>query len=1332
MAHALYLYKDLSSGLRLEIHRKDWIREATEIRAMGPVPLSLVGLDNRGSDVLTPIVKSTLHIDIKDLGEIDYQELFTSYATKFKVIVKQYGRQVWGGYLTPDSYSQDIEYRTSINLVARDNLGLLDQMDFDWFGPEGGDGFVAIAELIEKAQERIEWAMNPIEWRAQSLVAGDGTKVRDSYINLNLFQSEDGKDTPTWFEVLESVLSSIGQQLRYVGNNTFALMDVSNLYEIGGNSRPHEFNYTLEGSAGMEITPSWKQITVKQDYGLIKNAIDYTQRKEYFEYKGDTVYEDPPYPVVRLGLYRNNFFKYYTYLLDEANTPLAFKGPLFHDNFRFGNAATEDTDYYNAFLFALKESDSSVRCYLPFNTPKGSSFVFQASVYPQVHQALTYVEAYGQKWDVDLTSAAHSRVFPRFSVSLRYHVNQELFLADNQWVEEEHIIEFDLQETRHDSHAEAKQITINILNTPRDGELRINFYTPRTISQGNPPKVMQMVIMKDLVFRTVAYQNIDKAPGKQELIGITNKTGNVKESVDIAVGEVPTGTGDYLTYAGGLFDGTSYHKALTGWRRSDNQGGVLHLSELIGRGYAHHFTAFRNINGERTGGKIIAGTVPFSSTSLFGTLFQRGGEKYIVNAATLDMLAGTAEVDLRQVLPYVHDSQGEYKISAISAGGGSVIGGGSKQVVTWGESGGSGTADVDTKRVYELPKLANFKQAVLLADVPNAPYAMQFPFEKVVSAKSPIHAELNTEGSHVVTHEKVGESHLLNRYGNVTPEGHVTEDFHPHGGRSEVDIQARDHVTHRYAQSADFASGPLGAGWRIDREGNGEMESLVLRRFLEAPEFRKNKISVIGDEFWVSAAGLIESVREASSLPVYVKGRRALGKDGKPWRIKTGPGYIVRFKLEEGDSHAFKKDDILVSKFEQDDGFQSAWFRVLYVLSKREVFLTALNGYAPQVAMSVARQGNFTDQTRQNSIYISGKEGYIRVLSGVNSTEIRFENIRCQYGNLEGLTVDGIGALHGYGEYSDNAYKRGVFLMQGGKRVEDFVLESIETLQNSLGGLAFEDKVEKALLGNTIISGGYIRSELIAVDDALVSRLVASDAFIAKLTASEAFVDRLVARAVSTQQGSNPQRVELNRGTGAISIVNSDNEVTLNINSGEKTANGWTNGGIYLQQRMYDNELHTSYHGADKVTFRRAGYNISTEVNFNGMVVSRTVDGVGQISHYYVNGINLPRGARLDMPGVLAAGRVSKGGSIPSQWGCKSCTAYKYSNQTGKYRIHHNIGHTNYFVQATPSVADNTWAKVHAIVLDKLADSCAIAIYDSGTSNDGVDIDFEFLIVGDK
>ncbi len=561
----------------------------------------------------------------------------------------------------------------------------------------------------------------------------------------------------------------------------------------------------------------------------------------------------------------------------------------------------------------------------------------------------------------------------------------------------------------------------------------------------------------------------------------------------------------------------------------------------------------------------------------------------------------------------------------------------------------------------------------------------------------------------------------------------IEEDDDGYGGYLDVEhtatanhVETRKDVTvGRYAQSADFASGPLGAGWRIEREGDGEMESLVLRRFLEAPEFRKNKISVIGDEFWVSAAGLIESVRKANSLPVYVKGRKVLGKDGKPWRIKTGPGYIVRFKLEEGDSHAFKKDDILVSKFEQADGFQTAYFRVKYVLSGREVFVSPLNDYAPQVAMNVARQGNFTDPERQNSIYISGKEGYIRVLSGVNSTEIKFENIRCQYGNLEGLTVDGIGALSGYGEYSDNAYKRGVFLMQGGKRVEEFVQDTVEELQNSLGGLAFKDKVEKALLGNTIISGGYIRSELIAVDDALVERLVASDAFIKKLTASEAFVDKLVARAVSTQQGDNFDRVEISRGESAISCFNNVNDEIFSVDAGRDFGNGERAPILKFGKP----DLHWYSFGKNIQFVSSDGYGAT--LDFLGLNFEQT-DGLNRYSRFEKDKIILPQGAVVDMPGVLAAGRVLAGGSVTSQWGCKFCSSVKYNGQAGKYKITHNIGHTNYFIQATPCEVDNTWARVHPVILEKTTTYAIVAIYDSASNNTGIDKDFEFLIVGDK
>ena len=631
-----------------------------------------------------------------------------------------------------------------------------------------------------------------------------------------------------------------------------------------------------------------------------------------------------------------------------------------------------------------------------------------------------------------------------------------------------------------------------------------------------------------------------------------------------------------------------------------------------------------------------------------------------------------------------------------------------------------------TPRLNEFPLLDPTQDILIPAQYPYSKHWGAIPASSLKGAgtgggvvgklkvRQPLRMDVTLANTYI-SHDApiVTDPSKYNRYENIDQWGHLLEDFHPHGGRPEVDIQARDHVTHRYAQSADFASGPLGAGWRIDREGNGEMESLVLRRFLEAPEFRKNKISVIGDEFWVAAAGLIERVDEADSLPVYVKGRRALGKDGKPWRIKTGPGYIVRFKLEEGDSHAFKKDDILVSKFEQPDGFQSAWFRVLYVLSGREVFVTALNDYAPQVAMSVARQGNFTDPTRQNSIYISGKEGYIRVLSGVNSTEIRFENIRCQYGNLEGLTVDGIGALHGYGEYSDNAYKRGVFLMRGGSTIEDFVQESLDTLKGTLGGLAYQDAVEAAMCGETLIVNGYLKTSLIKVDTLvsqteLVEKLIASEAFINQLATNEAFINSLVVRRLNATNATQPKRtVQIEPDFESIVVRDGNGKAVILIDDGSLDISGNSEPRIDL--------FGNSYNGGTPGWARLEPESLK----------------VGY-SSFESNGITMPKGANVNMPGVLAAGKVKAQGAIDKQWGCKRCVIEKYYGEVGKYAINHNIGHTNYFIQATPCGEDDKWAKVHAIILKKENTRAVVAIYDSGTNNTGVDTDFEFLIVGDK
>jgi hypothetical protein len=77
-----------------------------------------------------------------------------------------------------------------------------------------------------------------------------------------------------------------------------------------------------------------------------------------------------------------------------------------------------------------------------------------------------------------------------------------------------------------------------------------------------------------------------------------------------------------------------------------------------------------------------------------------------------------------------------------------------------------------------------------------------------------------------------------------------------------------------------FITGMIGGtGAQIDKDGRGEMTSLILREFLEVPELRFNKIDVVSGELWNSIAfGTIEDVDLVNQ--------------------------IVTLKLEEGDKNS--------------------------------------------------------------------------------------------------------------------------------------------------------------------------------------------------------------------------------------------------------------------------------------------------------------------------------------------------------------------------------------------------------------------------------------------
>lgn len=238
-------------------------------------------------------------------------------------------------------------------------------------------------------------------------------------------------------------------------------------------------------------------------------------------------------------------------------------------------------------------------------------------------------------------------------------------------------------------------------------------------------------------------------------------------------------------------------------------------------------------------------------------------------------------------------------------------------------------------------------------------------------------------------------------------------------------------------QIGTFVTGMIGGtGAQIDKDGRGEMTSLILREFLEVPELRFNKIDVVSGELWNSIAfGTIEDVDLVNQ--------------------------IVTLKLEEGEYSGIHVNDICRGIFHNFDGvnntetgtddcgfdkvqgFSTAYFTPIEVLDARgKQFRYSLKQGTTQhpcKAMKFAVYGNFTDETRQDSAYSTRQ--YKRYLKKVNTWHINpSKNIASQFGLLDGLNIPGApndGNLTGNGAYISNIYLTDAYVQFTPEQIED-------------------------------------------------------------------------------------------------------------------------------------------------------------------------------------------------------------------------------------------------------------------------------------------------------
>lgn len=332
------------------------------------------------------------------------------------------------------------------------------------------------------------------------------------------------------------------------------------------------------------------------------------------------------------------------------------------------------------------------------------------------------------------------------------------------------------------------------------------------------------------------------------------------------------------------------------------------------------------------------------------------------------------------------------------------------------------------------------------------------PYSRLGSIESDVKASLYSQRIGIA--ENGAAIYLITRYDNTFP-----TDTNAYSARRAIwefaNKQAPDTFKGRKTFNAgaqfgpSYASGITGVGGFISEKGAGELESLFIRRFLEVPELRYNRVGIsVGDDWSAPGAGVIESVDKEQKL--------------------------VTLKLEEGEIGAVAVGDICMGIFhdfdpsnnataDSDDGrgnfsfagFATVYFRITEVLGDRNerfryelrpLSATFTKQIDPMESMTFVAYGSFTNPARQSSRYST--RTYQRYLRNVSDWEFTAENIAAQFGDLTNLSVFGI-QMSGYSAYLDNIYLQGMISSLDKKALLDTRSKLFRLVGDNGVGVAF-------------------------------------------------------------------------------------------------------------------------------------------------------------------------------------------------------------------------------------------------------------------------------------
>lgn len=272
-----YVGKD-GARVLIRVYEKGWTGRAYGMAHVTSAGLQLVG---GREDVLSPVIKTAFSfslVDAWDEGTTQadgvtcvnqmlekcgrWEEFFTPDATKFKIEVAgaapgELPVVVWTGFVTPDSWSENLIYHGSVTITARDMIGALAETEFNLTGR------VSVMDVISGALTACQCPMPLTYQKGHFLVNESGVSILKHNFVASTFKGDK------WLDALQDTLESLGLVLRWNGRNGMVLTSLRYLSEDtqGGY---HEMEF-VSRSGLRELSPALKYITEVFDVERIEH-----------------------------------------------------------------------------------------------------------------------------------------------------------------------------------------------------------------------------------------------------------------------------------------------------------------------------------------------------------------------------------------------------------------------------------------------------------------------------------------------------------------------------------------------------------------------------------------------------------------------------------------------------------------------------------------------------------------------------------------------------------------------------------------------------------------------------------------------------------------------------------------------------------------------------------------------------------------------------------------------------------------------------------------------------------------------------------------------------